>query len=627
MHYQPVGRPSGFYRSYLKLFGHKPEVRNLKILSNRLNKVLQNSLLWRLLRENLKAQRTLYGIAVFAMVFVAVSSAGIAWIMRDVIDSMGGEGNQSTVFLVAAGVFAIFTVKGISTFVQVVSLSRAGNRIVAQQQIKLYDKLLRQGVSFFNLTESSELLMQVTVSAQAARNVINTIVTSAVRDTLTLIGLIAVMFYQQPTLSLFAILIGPVAIYGVRILVKKVRSIMEKEMRSLSEIIKVIQETSAGIQIIKTFSLEKPMAERMQSAVKQVEKRANTISRLEAVTSPLMDILAGFAVASVIALSAVSLFGSEASTPGQLMSFVTALMMAYEPAKRLSRVRVSIEAGMVGVRMMFDLLDHPETLSEHSDPVALPDGGGEIAFNNVSFGYGDEREILSDLSLTFEAGKTTALVGPSGGGKSTILNLAMRLYDPQEGKISIDTADVKTATFDSLRNKISFVGQNTFLFSASVAENIRIGRPGATEEEIEAAAKEANAYEFIVDLPNGFDTPVGENGAFLSGGQKQRIAIARALLRDSSILLLDEATSALDSNSEKLIQEALRRLTKGRTTAIIAHRLSTILDADQIYVIDAGRVAEHGTAKELLKTRGTFFGLYSQQYGSAITLESDQEAG
>jgi ATP-binding cassette, subfamily B, bacterial MsbA len=611
----------------LELTDYKTEVRNLKILTDKLNKSLQNSLLWRLLRENLKAQRLLYTAAVLAMVLVAASSAGIAWIMRDVIDSMGGEDNQSTVFLVAAGVFVIFLVKGVSTFIQVVSLSRAGNRIVAQQQIKLYDKLLRQGVSFFNLTESSDLLMQVTVSAQAARSVINTIVTSAVRDTLTLIGLVAVMFYQQPTLSVIALLIGPVAIFGVRILVKKVRSIMEKEMKSLSEIIKVIQETSAGIQIIKTFSLEKPMAERMQSAVRLVEKRANTISRLEAVTSPLMDILAGFAVASVIALSAVSLFGSEASTPGQLMSFVTALMMAYEPAKRLSRVRVSIEAGMVGVRMMFNLLDHPETLSEHDDPIAIPEGGGEIVFDNVGFSYGNDRKILSDLSLTFEVGKTTALVGPSGGGKSTILNLAMRLYDPQDGQVSINGTNVKTATFYSLRNMISFVGQNTFLFSASVAENIRIGRPEATEEEVEAAAKEANAYEFIVDLPNGFETPVGENGAFLSGGQKQRIAIARALLRDSPILLLDEATSALDSNSEKLIQDALRRLTKGRTTAIIAHRLSTILEADQIYVIDGGQVAENGTAQELLKNQGIFSGLYSLQYGSAITPETDQKAG
>lgn len=582
---------------------------------------LEASLLIRLLQENLKAQRKLYGFAVVAMILVAISSSGVAWIMRDVIDSMSDTENKFRVYTVATGVFLIFSVKGVATYVQVVALSRAGNRIVAQQQIKLYDKLLRQGVSFFNLTESSELLTQVTYSAQAARNVINIIVTSAVRDTLTLVGLVCVMFYQQPVLTLFAFVIGPVAIYGVRILVKQVRNIMEKEMKSLSEIIKVIQETSSGIQIIKTFSLERKMAERMQSSVRQVEKRANTISRLEAVTSPLMDVLAGFVVASVIALSAASLFGGQAATPGQLMSFVTALLMAYEPAKRLSRVRVSIEAGMVGVRMMFNLLDQRETLTENAAPISIPEGEGQIIFDDVNFGYGEDQKIISNLSLNFEAGKTTALVGPSGGGKSTILNLAMRLYDPQSGKVEIDGFDLKSASFKSLRSKISFVGQQTFLFSASVAENIRIGRPDATDEEIHKAAYEANALDFILGLPDKFDTLVGENGAFLSGGQKQRIAIARAILRDSPILLLDEATSSLDSTSEGLIQKALKKLTEGRTTAIIAHRLSTILDADCIYVIDAGRVVEKGSAKELIEKRGKFYELYAQQYSSFIGLD------
>ena len=598
----------------------------MKPLLNIINVSAKNSLLWRLLRDSLKAQWSLYAVAIVAMVFVALTSSGIAWIMRDVIDFMSDAGNRSRVFLVAAGVFVIFLIRGVATYVQVVALSRAGNRIVAQQQNKLYEKLLRQGVAFFNLTESSDLLMQVTYSAQAARNVINTIVTSTVRDTLTLLGLIAVMFYQQPVLSLFVMLIGPLAAFGIRALVRKVRDITEKEVKSLSKIIRVIQETSLGIHVIKTFSLEGYMKEWMQSSVKQVEKRANSISRLEAVTSPMMDILAGFAIACVIALSAVSLFGSEASTPGQLVSFLTALLMAYDPAKRLSRVQVRIEADMVGVNMMFSLLDQPETMSEHPDPVVLPEGRGEIVFDDVSFDYADDGKILSNLSLTFEAGKTTALVGPSGGGKSTILNLAMRFYDPNKGRITIDSADVKTATTDSVRNKIAYVGQNTFLFSASVADNIRVGRPDATKAEVEAATKEANAYEFIQELPDGFDTLVGENGAFLSGGQKQRIAIARAILRDSPILLLDEATSALDAHSEMLIQDALRRLTKGRTTVIIAHRLSTVLETDRIYVIDKGQVAEHGTAQELLENEGLFHRLYSQQYGSAIALSVAQTA-
>ena len=578
---------------------------------------LKDKLLWRLVRTNLHEQRKLYGISIAAMVVVAAMTSSVAWIMRYIVDAMTIPDSQGIVFMVALAVAAIFTVKGLATYVQVVSLTRAGNRIVATQQIRLYDKLLRQGVSFFNLTESSDLLMRVTQSAQAARMIIDLIVTSFVRDLLTLIGLLAVMFYQQPVLSSVALLVGPAAIFGIRVLLRKVRKIMEMEMASLAEIIKVIQETSTGIRIIKAFALEERMASRMARAVREVEKRSNAISRLEAITSPLMDTLSGFAIAAVVALSAVQIFGVQGTTPGQLMSFVTALLMAYEPAKRLSRMRITIESGMVGVRMMFGLLDQPETLAEHPNPVTMTKGPGRIVFDRVSFSYGAGRPVINDLSLVFEAGKTTALVGPSGGGKSTILNLILRLYDPHEGTVTIDDLDIRLASFTSLRDKISFVGQDTFLFSASVSDNIRFGSPTASEEEVIAACKAANAHEFIEHLPQGYKTQVGENGAFLSGGQKQRLAIARAILRDAPILLLDEATSALDSKSEALVQEAIQRLTRDRTTVVIAHRLSTVLGADKICVIEAGALAEEGTAKALLARGGVFRGLYDQQFGSA----------
>ncbi len=563
----------------------------------------------------------LYIVATIAMVLVAGTTAAVAWIMRDVVDSLFETDNASQVMSVSIAVFVIFLVKGVATYVQVVALTRAGNRIVSSQQIKLYDKLLRQGVSFFNLTESSNLLMRVTQSAQAARQVIEVIVTTAVRDTLSLVGLLAVMFYQQPLLSLFTLVIGPLAIWGVRTLLRKVREIADMEMQSLGGIMQVIQETSGGIRVIKSFGLEERMANRMHDSVKKVEKRRNKLARLQAATSPLMDILAGFAIASVIGLSAANIFGSGGSTPGELMSFVTALMMAYEPAKRLSRVRVKLEIGLRRVKMLFKLLDHPETLAEGENPQSLPSGPREIKFDNVTFGYRSSEPIIKDLSLTFEAGKTTALVGLSGGGKSTILNLALRLYDPQSGQVTIDGQDVKYASFKSLRANTSFVGQETFLFSASIADNIRLGREGASREEVIEAAKAANAYDFITNLENGFDTLVGENGAFLSGGQKQRLAIARALLRDSPILLLDEPTSALDSKSEHLVQEAFQRLTAGRTTIIVAHRLSTILHADQIVVIEAGEVVEKGSAKELLENDGAFRALYDHQYSNAVHSE------
>jgi ATP-binding cassette subfamily B protein len=578
---------------------------------------LKEKLLWRLLRENLHEQRKYYAISIIAMIIVAAMTSSVAWIMRYIVDAMTVPDNRDTVIMVAFAVALIFTVKGLATYVQVVALTRAGNRIVATQQIRLYDKLLRQGVSFFNLTESSDLLLRVTQSAQAARMIIDLFVTSFVRDLLTLIGLLIVMFYQQPVLSAVSMLVGPAAIFGIRVLLRKVRKIMEMEMASLGEIIKVIQETSTGIRIIKAFALEERMAGRMTKAVREVEKRSNAISRLEAITSPLMDTLSGFAIAAVVALSAVQIIGVQGTTPGQLMSFVTALLMAYEPAKRLSRMRITIESGMVGVNMMFTLLDQPETLAEHPDPVTMPKGPGRIVFDDVTFGYGSGRPVINELSLVFEAGKTTALVGPSGGGKSTILNLILRLYDPSSGMVRIDGQDIRLASFSSLRDRISFVGQDTFLFSASVTDNIRFGSPAATEEEVVAACKAANAHEFIEHLPQGYATQVGENGAFLSGGQKQRLAIARAILRNAPILLLDEATSALDSRSEALVQDAIQRLTKDRTTVVIAHRLSTVLGADKICVIEAGRLAEEGSAKALLARGGTFRGLYDQQFGTA----------
>ncbi|MGL4309948.1 MAG: ABC transporter ATP-binding protein [Paracoccaceae bacterium] len=571
----------------------------------------------RLLLENIGAQRMLYTIAVLAMVAVAATSALTAWVMEGIVDAMTDTGNRTRVFQVALLVMAIFTAKGIANYVQVVALTRAGNRIVASQQERLYAKLLRHGVSFFNITESSNLLMRVTNSAQSARKVIDLVVTSAARDILTLIGLVAVMFYQQPVLSMVSLVVGPLAMFGIRLLLKRVRGIMEKELASLAEIIKVMGETAAGIRIIKVFSLEERMTDRMQSAILQVEQRANAISRLEAIASPLMETLSGFAIAAVVTLSAVNLFGGEPTSAGQLMSFVTALLMAYEPAKRLSRVRISVETGLVGVRMMFDLLDQEETMTEAADAVPLLAGPGKVELRDVRFGYRNGTPVLRDMNLTFEAGRTTALVGPSGGGKSTVLNLVMRLYDPESGAVLIDGQDVRGVTYRSLRERISFVGQDTFLFATTVLENIRCSRPDATEEEVQEAARAAHAHEFITAMPQGYNTQVGENGAFLSGGQRQRLAIARAILRKSEILLLDEATSALDSTSEALIKDALEKISEGVTTIVIAHRLSTVLQADKICVLAGGEVVESGTADELLAQKGTFRTLFDQQFGSA----------
>jgi ATP-binding cassette, subfamily B, bacterial MsbA len=510
----------------------------------------------------------------------------------------------------------IFMAKGVASFAQTVLMARAGNRIVAEKQNALFTRLLRQGIAFFNTTESSDLLLKVTQSAQMARNVIDVLVTGFIRDLLTLMALVGVMFYQQPYLSLISLVVGSAAIVGVRFILAKVRSIMAQEMAGLAEIIKVVQETSIGVRVIKAFALEDIMQKRMDTAVRDVEKRANKMVRLESATSPLMDSLTGAAIAMIVILSNTDIGGQSAGTPGQLMSFVTAFLMAYEPAKRLSRMRVTIEGGMFGVRMMYNLLDKPINLLEAPDAVEIGDGPGKVTLEGVSFGYTGDVAVIRDMSLTFEAGKTTALVGPSGGGKSTILNLLLRLYDPIEGVVRIDGQDIKQASFASLRRKMAFVGQDTFLFSNTVMGNLRVARVEASDEDVYEAARVAYAHDFIEALPKGYQTQIGENGAFLSGGQRQRLSITRAVLRRAPILLLDEATSALDSQSEAYIREALEKISEGVTTIVIAHRLATVMNADKICYLEAGQVTEQGTLQELLAKDGAFKKLYDTQFSN-----------
>ncbi|WP_420587340.1 ABC transporter ATP-binding protein [Ruegeria sp.] len=568
----------------------------------------------RLLSESFFSLGHLYAIAIVAMIAVAATTAGSAFMMEYIVDAMTSPDMRDWAVFIALGVILLFLTKALASYVQAIYLARAGNRIVATQQDRVYRKLLRHGVSFFSQNESSDLLMRTTNGAQAARRLIDVIVTGFVRDALTLVGLVIVMVYQQPVLSVMFFVVGPVALLGVRYLLKSVRAIMQAEFKSLAEIIRVLQETSAGIKVIKVFSLEDRMINRMETAIHKVEERANEIARLQSIASPLMEFLAGLAVAGVLIVSTLGIAGTEQPTAGQLMSFITALLMAYEPAKRLSKMRVQIEAAMVGVGLLFGLLDQKDTMQEDPEARDLLDGPGEIALRNVTFGYNGSVSVIEDMNVTFEAGKTTALVGQSGGGKSTIFGLIMRFYDPDSGSVEIDGQNLQEASFSSLRRKISYVGQDTFLFSASVKENLRCSAPDATDEEIIAAAKAAHAHEFICDLPNGYNTNVGENGAFLSGGQKQRIAIARAILRNAEILLLDEATSALDAESEALVKSALDALTKDMTTIVIAHRLSTILEADKIMVVQDGSVVEQGNLDELMEMNGQFRHLFDQQF-------------
>jgi subfamily B ATP-binding cassette protein MsbA len=593
-------------------------MNNIRFISRFFSRYLdewQSGIVGRLVGGSLRAYWRIYGIAIGAMVILASSTAATAWVMERIVDVMTTPDERGAVFAVAGTVILIFLIRGGAGYVQAVYIARAGNRIVANEQDKIYRKLLKNGVTFYQDMESSDLLTRFNMGAQAARNLVEILVVGFVRDLLTMILLIIVMIYQQPTLSLIILIVGPLAYWGIRSLLLTVRSIMEQEMMSLAEIIKVLQETSAGIEIIKVYGLEDRLIARMDRAIRAVETRSNAITRLQAITTPLMDSLAGFAIAGVVVVSALGIGSEGAATPGELMSFVTALLMTYEPGKRVSRMRIEIEANLVGVRMMFQLLDHEEPMQERLDADELKPGKGHVEFRNVSYAYREGTPVLKNVNLIFDEGKTSALVGQSGGGKSTIAAMIMRFFDPTDGAVMINGQDIRNVTFESLRGKISYVGQDTFLFATTVMENLRCSKPEASDEEIRDAAESANAHEFVMKLPQGYDTMVGENGAFLSGGQKQRLAIARAILRQSEILLLDEATSALDTESEMLVKSALERLSVGRTTIVIAHRLSTVMAADKILVVHQGEIVEEGSPKSLLELEhGAFKKLFEHQY-------------
>jgi ATP-binding cassette subfamily B protein len=400
--------------------------------------------------------------------------------------------------------------------------------------------------------------------------------------------------------------------------IKRIRELSKSELSAASAINANSQEAMQGIRIVKSFTLEQQMRDRVGEAIDQAEERANIVNRLVSSRTPLMETLGGISIGLVTIYAGWQTI-TLGKTPGEYMAFITAFLLAYAPAKRLAGLNVNLQHRLVGVRMMYELLDLPAGQPELPGAVALSRAEGRIALADVTFGYDEEKPVLKGVSIEAEPGSLVALVGPSGAGKTTIVNLIQRFYDPWSGSVAIDGLDIRQATIASLRRQISFVSQDTFLFSGTIRDNIAMGRPEASARDVEAAAEAANATGFISELEDGFDTHVGENGVLFSGGQRQRIAIARAILKDAPILLLDEATSALDTESERQVQVAIQRLMKGRTTIVIAHRLSTIARADRTYVIDAGKVVESGSHGSLL-TRDR---LYARLFGPVAPEPAD----
>ena len=576
-------------------------------------------LIRRLLSEHARAHIGSYALALGLMALSAGASVVSVALLRPVVNGMttltvAEPGAFIQLRNLAIAVALLYVVRGLATCGQLILMSRAGNRIVATLQKKVYDHLLHQPVRFFADRHSSELMARLAMAANGARDVVQFIMVSAGRDVLTVVGLVAVMIYNDPLMALLALSIAPVGVLMLSRLMKRVRRAARRSFDGSAEIMQHMGETAQGIRIIKSFNLESLMRDRMAGAVGKVEKAANRMALGIALSSPVSETLGGVAVAIIILYGGWKVAVAH-SDPGSFFAFMGALLSAYEPAKRLGRLNLDLQNSLVGARLVYDLLDEPLPDADDLEKPDMVPGPGLITFEGVSFSYRQGETVLDGIDLLAEPDKTTALVGPSGGGKSTIISLVQRLYEPNAGTVRIDGQDVSAVNMRSLREGIAFVAQDVFLFRGTIRDNIALGRPDATEAEIVTAARKAHAYDFIAGFDRGFDTEVGEHGAKLSGGQRQRIAIARAFLKKASIILLDEPTAALDSESEREVQKALADLRVGRTTIVVAHRLQTIGDADRICVIENGRAVEFGTHDELIGRRGSYHSFFATQFG------------
>ncbi|MBX2829662.1 MAG: ATP-binding cassette domain-containing protein [Rhodospirillales bacterium] len=552
-------------------------------------------------------------LALICMALMAGATGGYAYLMDPVINEVFVKKNSAMLIPVGAAVLFSFALKGFANYGQSVLMSYVGGRILADIQNKLYAHVIRLDIGFFHSTNTGKLITRFTSDISSMRAAVSVALTGFGKDLLTAIVLIGVMFYQDWQLGIIAFTVFPAAILPIARLGKRMRKVSANTQQQIGEFATLLEQTFQGVRHVKAYGMEPYECSRMEKLVETVFNLSFKAQKVSARSSPIMETLGGAAITSIIIYGGSRVIDG-ASDPGSFFSFITALLLAYEPVKRLANINMSLQSGLAASQRVFMVLDLEPEIKDAPDAKALNISGGNINFNNVSFAYNPEITALRDIDLEIKAGETVALVGPSGAGKSTILNLIPRFYDIDNGAITVDGQDIRNVTLDSLRKSTALVSQEITLFDDTVRANIAYGRAGATDAEIEDAARHAAAHDFILQLEQGYDTIVGENGVKLSGGQRQRIAIARAMLKNAPILLLDEATSALDTESERHIQGALAELMKGRTTLVIAHRLSTIIDADKICVVNNGRVTEQGKHEELLALGGAYANLYNLQF-------------
>lgn len=548
-------------------------------------------------------------IASVAMLGVAGTSAASALLIKNVLDDVFINKDRQLLLLIPAAIILVYLFRGVCRYVRAYFMASAGVRMVRDIRNDLYRHLHRLSMSYFTETPTGTLMSRVTYDVSMVQGAITEALTGAIRDVFTILALAGVVLYRSPVLGGIALLGAPLAFYPLVQFGRRMKRSSRKSQEQMGNLTKLMQEKISGIGLVKASGTENEELERFKVENQQLVWTFLKIQRVQAMSSPVMELIGAFSVALIIWIGGIMVIDGK-MTVGEFFSFLTALMMLYEPIKHITSVNNVIQQGLAAAERVFELLDISPDVNDAPDAVQLPHSNGRIKFNNVSFRY-DKEWILRDINLEIQPGMKMAIVGTSGGGKSTMINLIPRFYDVTEGSVEVDGYDVRSVTQKSLRNQISVVSQEIVLFNDTIRRNISYGMEDVPIEKLDKAIEAAYAHDFINALPEGVDTIIGERGTRLSGGQRQRLSIARAILKDSPILILDEATSSLDTESESLVQKALDNLVVGRTTLVIAHRISTVTNADTIIVISKGRIVESGPHSELIELGGEYSRLYS----------------
>ena len=548
----------------------------------------------------------------FFSILVAGSTSTIAWLLDPAIKKLFIEKDQSLIFLIPIAIILAFSTKGLSLYFAKTTMIGVGEEVKKKLQLDMTSSLINADTQFIEKKHSGKFISHLIYDVQQITNLLSNALLILFKDSLTLIGLLIVMFSQNWKLSIVSIIMIPLASFTSKTLGKRMGKITTEAQQRSGFLTTYLVELFKNHKLIKIFQKEKYENKRANDQLEHLKEKNRKMNIVFIRISPVMEILTGFMIAFLIFYSGKLILNGEIDI-NNFFSFLAAMMLAYQPVRALSSLNIVLNQGLSAATRILPIIDHKNKITEIENSSILKVANGDIEFKNINFSYDDEDKVLKSINLKFNGGKMTSLVGHSGSGKSTILNLIPRFYDAQSGDITIDKQSIYESKIESIRDHISLVSQETTLFDDTVKNNIKYANENASDEEIFRVAKLSNCEEFIRTLPNKFDTLIGENGVRLSGGEKQRISIARAMLKKSKIILLDEATSSLDSETEAKIQDALKILTENKTTIVIAHRLSTILNSDVIYVIDKGKVADYGNHDELLKNSITYKNFYEKQ--------------